>query len=845
MNLEAEQKKLEDLQLTEARSKVIKNYLNLVDSDKGGVTAEGIALQKLGIERLTGVIREYFAKPLRGTVSRQRKPLLTYKGREDDLAFLIISGVISSVMRRPASSQQLIGILLRTLKNDIMLDTFQDQEPKLFAYIEYEYKKRGQEYVNSRKKRLAQLLVEEEVEEIGTTTGVAMLELLVNANLGLIEKFKRHTPNTKRAGTSPLYFYKLTDEAEKVVGSIQQFLTELSVTYKPLVIKPRDWVEGECGGYHHSDCKGFIKLKNSKQRGIYRDLIEEGLDLSRLYGVVNNIQDTPWRVNGWLFDIVDNILENNIVDYTKPRDNPKCIAGLPYQEFIKVDDLVKPEQFGKVFKDARGFTRHEKRADYTAYYTRREEVLAKLEANNSRRIIYAVAFDIAKQFKKYDEFYFSYKADFRGRLYPVQQVFNPQATSNVKALMEFAEGVEPTEDGIYWLKIALANAMGYDKLTYDERVAYVDTELSNILETAKAPLEMTSFWAEADEPLMFLSGCKALSDALEGKLVHFPVPLDATCSGIQIYSGLLMDEEGARAVNVINNDSGKPSDIYKEVADVVERRLMSGDYPREFTFTDAEGNLTEVKTHREAQGLKGKVDRNKTKRNVMTQPYSVTQRGMYDQLRELFDEAQDDGKQFWAGEKWVSIKLLTHLNTQAIYEVVKGAIVGQEYIKEITKNFNLSNKPLVWKTPLFGFPVIQASQKRKKKRLRTQLGHLHFTYLTDNIDSRKQSSSIAPNFIHSLDATLMMLTVERLAQEYDVISFALIHDSFAVPCTEVKHLNEAVRDSYVELFMSLPLHEWHEQLQAKLPNVKLKHPDEVMLYTLDIQDVWESNYIFS
>lgn len=845
MNLEAEQKKLENLQLTEARSKVIKNYLNLVDSDKGGVTAEGIALQKLGIERLTGVIREYFAKPLRGTVSRQRKPLLTYKGREDDLAFLIISGVISSVMRRPASSQQLIGILLRTLKNDIMLDTFQDQEPKLFAYIEYEYKKRGQEYVNSRKKRLAQLLVEEEVEEIGTTTGVAMLELLVNANLGLIEKFKRHTPNTKRARTSPLYFYKLTDEAEKVVGSIQQFLTELSVTYKPLVIKPRDWVEGECGGYHHSDCKGFIKLKNPKQRGIYRDLIEEGLDLSRLYGVVNNIQDTPWRVNGWLFDIVDNILENNIVDYTKPRDNPKCIAGLPYQEFIKVDDLVKPEQFGKVFKDERGFTRHEKRADYTAYYTRREEVLAKLEANNSRRVIYAVAFDIAKQFKKYDEFYFSYKADFRGRLYPVQQVFNPQATSNVKALMEFAEGVEPTEDGIYWLKIALANAMGYDKLTYDERVAFVDTELSNILETAEAPLEMTSFWAEADEPLMFLSGCKALSDALEGKLVHFPVPLDATCSGIQIYSGLLMDEDGARAVNVINNDSGKPADIYKEVADVVERRLMSGDYPREFTFTDAEGNLTEVKTHREAQGLKGNVDRKKTKRNVMTQPYSVTQRGMYDQLRELFDEAQDDGKQFWAGEKWVSIKLLTHLNTQAIYEVVKGAIVGQEYIKEITKNFNLSNKPLVWKTPLFGFPVIQASQKRKKKRLRTQLGHLHFTYLTDNIDSRKQSSSIAPNFIHSLDATLMMLTVERLAQEYGVISFALIHDSFAVPCTEVKHLNEAVRDSYVELFMSLPLHEWHEQLQAKLPNVKLKHPDEVMLYTLDIQDVWESNYIFS
>jgi len=845
VDLEEEQKRLEDLQLTEARSKVINNYLTLVDSDKGNVTAEGIALQKLGVDRLVVVIKEYFASILRGKASTKRKPLLHYKGREEVLAFIIISSTITSVMKRPASTQQLIGLLMRTLKNDILLETFKEQEPKLFAYIEYEYKKRGQDYVNSRKKRLAQLLAEEEVEEIPIESGVVLFDLLIKANLGLFEKFKRHTDNTKKARKSPLYYYKLTDEAEKVVGGIQEFLTELSITYKPLVIEPREWDEGTCGGYYHSDCKGFIKLKNSKQRGIYRDLIEEGLDLRRLYNVVNKIQATSWRINTWLFDVVENILENNITDYSKPKDNPKCIAGLPYQEFVKVDDLVKPEQFGEVFKDERGFTRHENRADYTAYYKRREEVLAKLEANNSRRIIYAVAFDIAKQFKKYDKFYFSYKADFRGRLYPVQQVFNPQATSNVKALMEFADGVEPTEEGIYWLKVALANARGYDKLTYDERVEYVDENLNDILRCSESPLEMTSFWTEADEPLMFLSGCKALSDALEGKLVHYPVPLDATCSGIQIYSGLLMDEEGARAVNVINNDTGRPADIYKEVADVVERRLMSGDYPKEFTFTDSEGNFTEVKTYVEANGLKGKIDRKKTKRNVMTQPYSVTQRGMYDQLRELFDEAQDDGKEFWKGEKWVSIKLLTHLNTQAIYEVVKGAIVGQEYIKEITKHFNLSNKPLVWKTPIFNFPVIQASQKRKKKQIMTQAGYLRFSYLTDNIDSRKQSSSIAPNFIHSLDATLMMLTVERLATDYDVTSFALIHDSFAVPCTEVEHLNNAVRDSYVELFMSEPLAEWYEQLQAKLPNVKIKHPDEVMLYTLNIQDVWESNYIFS
>ena len=556
MDLEQEQKRLEDLQLVEARSKVIKNYIKLVSSDQGNVTAEGIALQKLGVNRLSATVKEYLSATIRGKASNKRKPLFIYKGREDDLSFLIISTVVSCLMKRPASTQQLVGLLLRNLKNDILLETFQDKEPKLFAYIEYEYKSRGRDYVNSRKKRLAQLLLEDEIEAIDTEVGVAMLELFFQANLGLTDKFKRHTNSTRRARNKPLWFYKLNLSSEEIVAEIQQYLTDLSITYKPLVIEPRPWEEGTCGGYHHSDCKGFIKLKNSKQRDIFRGLIEEGLDLSRLYGVVNSIQDTPWRVNSWLFDVVDSILSNNITNHAKPRENPQCIAGLPFKEYVNINDLVKPEQFGAVYQDERGVTRHEKREDYTAYYKKREDVLSKLEANNSRRVIYALAFDIAKQFKKYDKFYFSYKADFRGRLYPVQQIFNPQATSNVKALMEFADGVVPDEQGRYWLKIALANAYGHDKLKYDDRVAWVDDNLDEILKSAEDPLGSTSFWTEADEPLMFLSGCKALYDASQGKKVHFPVPLDATCSGIQIYSGLLMDEEGARAVNVINNDTG-------------------------------------------------------------------------------------------------------------------------------------------------------------------------------------------------------------------------------------------------------------------------------------------------
>ena len=124
MDLVKEQERLEELQLIEARAKVIKNYLNLVSNDKGGVTAEGIALQKLGVSRLEGTVKEYFTKTLRGKANQKRKPLMHYRGREQDLSFLIISSVVCCLMKKPASVQQLVGILIRNLKNDILLETY-------------------------------------------------------------------------------------------------------------------------------------------------------------------------------------------------------------------------------------------------------------------------------------------------------------------------------------------------------------------------------------------------------------------------------------------------------------------------------------------------------------------------------------------------------------------------------------------------------------------------------------------------------------------------------------------------------------------------------------------------
>ena len=62
------------------------------------------------------------------------------------------------------------------------------------------------------------------------------------------------------------------------------------------------------------------------------------------------------------------------------------------------------------------------------------------------------------------------------------------------------------------------------------------------------------------------------------------------------------------------------SDIYMDVAVVANRLIEEGSYPKEITFKTSDGVAKTISTRIEAKGLKGKINRRLTKRNVMTTP---------------------------------------------------------------------------------------------------------------------------------------------------------------------------------------------------------------------------------
>jgi DNA-directed RNA polymerase len=66
---------------------------------------------------------------------------------------------------------------------------------------------------------------------------------------------------------------------------------------------------------------------------------------------------------------------------------------------------------------------------------------------------------------------------------------------------------------------------------------------------------------------------------------------------------------------------------------------------------------------------------------------------------------------------------------------------------------------VIWTTAL-GLPIVQPYRKAKKKQILTALQSVFISdpNLPTQVDPVKQSAAFPPNFVHSLDATHMMLT---------------------------------------------------------------------------------------
>jgi DNA-directed RNA polymerase len=155
------------------------------------------------------------------------------------------------------------------------------------------------------------------------------------------------------------------------------------------------------------------------------------------------------------------------------------------------------------------------------------------------------------------------------------------------------------------LKVHLANVFGNDKITFADRVRFVENNMEHIADSAANPLGGQRWWLKADKPWQCLAASIELMNAYnsgspQSYVSTLPIHQDGSCNGLQHYAALGGDEMGARQVNLLPSE--RPQDVYSGVVELVVRRLE-----------DDAANGVEI-----AQKLIGKVDRKVIKQTVMT-----------------------------------------------------------------------------------------------------------------------------------------------------------------------------------------------------------------------------------
>jgi len=586
----------------------------------------------------------------------------------------------------------------------------------------------------------------------------------------------------KRRGVRHYKYVRLTRRAADFIDEGHALRQGLRPRYQPMVVPPMAWTSSERGGYLELPVE-LIKRRTDARAGTQANV-------ETVQEAVNALNSTPWQINKPVLQVMQQV-----------ADAGGDVAGVPPQADIPMPPWPADWDDEKLVKPWRK----------EAAKIRRRNIQRQAD-----RVIFNCKVDVATRFVDRRPFYFPHQLDFRTRAYPLPLFLNHQGDDVCRGLLMF-DTPRPVEGSARdWLRIHLANCCGLDKVPFEARTSWVRDNMATIRQWADHPLTYTG-WMDQDKPWQALAASIAMTNSYFAQFI--PVQMDGSNNALQHYGAMLRCEDTASMVNLV--PTNEPADVYARVAEVAAEKVEQD---------AANGNAV-------AKSLLGWVDRKIVKQTVMTGPYGVTKVGARRQVYQHLRAAKFDDDALWEASKYLS-----QICLRANEKICVAAHRVMEWLSACGRLIANTGEPIRWATPL-GVVVEQPYRRARHKTMATMFQTFSYAERDEScpVAVKRQVAGLAPNFVHSIDASHMMCTA--IVCRDKGITFAGVHDSYWTHAASASQLAQILREQFVCLHEE-PAHiALLRDMQERYP--KVDFPDPPATGSFDVSAVMNSAYFFA
>lgn len=403
------------------------------------------------------------------------------------------------------------------------------------------------------------------------------------------------------------------------------------------------------------------------------------------------------------------------------------------------------------------------------------------------------------------EVFFAVTMDSRGRMYYRGGLLTPQGTDFCKAAFQFANSKQLGETGQRALYLHAANCFGMDKISIDARVAWVDSNRAQLaliedhhdiqefypsadtFQAAVAVKELQKLWAFAGTPSEF-----------ESNLVCHQ---DGTCNGLQHMAAITKNRQTAITVNCVESShSDEPSDIYGIIA--------------KFAADNTAGAV---------QALINKYGRSMAKNPVMITGYGAGEATIIkNTAKYLVSKNEDAGLAEDIGKAYIHAIESNAGAVKSLTEALKGRV--ETVVEAGATRFE-------W-TTADGFIASTEYRDIECNRIRAgRFNALVRDMFPAPLDEVKTVGAMAPNFIHSIDATHLRMVVNSC--NHDLVT---VHDSIGSHAGTYFETATAIREEFVNVHKFDALGNLCESMGMRTPKFRGDYKASEAL---------KSSYIFS